>query len=232
MVVAPDLALPLRLITPDQRLYTLSGNGSWPRTSSKVRRGGVRTLSARRAHPAPRGCVSTVSAVRRTAQDCRRDAGCGARLVARPDPRRRVRRVRRPRAGRCAATASGGCPTGRRRVRPTPCPDGLAACFAAGEYDGLLRAHGPRPQGARRRTPWRGRWAARWPSPPGRGLDPAHAPCWSRCRHAPAVVRARGPRPGAADRPGCGPAPAPGGRTTCVLAPARAAAERRRTRPG
>ncbi len=27
-----------------------------------------------------------------------------------------------------------------RRVRPTPCPDGLATCFAAGEYDGLLRA--------------------------------------------------------------------------------------------
>ena len=25
-------------------------------------------------------------------------------------------------------------------VRPTPCPDGLAACFAGGEYDGLLRA--------------------------------------------------------------------------------------------
>jgi len=25
-------------------------------------------------------------------------------------------------------------------VRPTPCPEGLAACFAAGEYDGLLRA--------------------------------------------------------------------------------------------
>ena len=25
-------------------------------------------------------------------------------------------------------------------VRPTPCPDGLAACFASGEYDGLLRA--------------------------------------------------------------------------------------------
>jgi predicted amidophosphoribosyltransferase len=25
-------------------------------------------------------------------------------------------------------------------VRPTPCPDGLAACVAAGEYDGLLRA--------------------------------------------------------------------------------------------
>ena len=27
-----------------------------------------------------------------------------------------------------------------RSVRPTPCPDGLAACFAAGEYDDLLRA--------------------------------------------------------------------------------------------
>ena len=25
-------------------------------------------------------------------------------------------------------------------VRPTPCPAGLAACFAGGEYDGLLRA--------------------------------------------------------------------------------------------
>ena len=36
MVVAPDAALPLRLITPDQRLYTLSSNGNWPRTSSKV----------------------------------------------------------------------------------------------------------------------------------------------------------------------------------------------------
>ncbi len=36
MVVAPDPALPLRLITPDQRLYTLSSNGQWPRTSSKV----------------------------------------------------------------------------------------------------------------------------------------------------------------------------------------------------
>lgn len=36
MVVAPDIGLPLRLITPDQRLYTLSGNGTWPRTISKV----------------------------------------------------------------------------------------------------------------------------------------------------------------------------------------------------
>jgi hypothetical protein len=36
MVVAPDADVPLQLITPDQRLYTLSGNGNWPRTSSKV----------------------------------------------------------------------------------------------------------------------------------------------------------------------------------------------------
>jgi hypothetical protein len=36
MVVAPDTSLPLLLITPDQRLYTLSDNGNWPRTSSKV----------------------------------------------------------------------------------------------------------------------------------------------------------------------------------------------------
>jgi predicted amidophosphoribosyltransferase len=27
-----------------------------------------------------------------------------------------------------------------RAVRPTPCPEGLAACFAAGGYEGLLRA--------------------------------------------------------------------------------------------
>jgi predicted amidophosphoribosyltransferase len=33
-----------------------------------------------------------------------------------------------------------GLPTRGRRVRPTPCPDGLATCFAAGEYDALLRA--------------------------------------------------------------------------------------------
>jgi hypothetical protein len=36
MVVAPAGDLPLRLITPDQRLYTLSTNGNWPRTDSKV----------------------------------------------------------------------------------------------------------------------------------------------------------------------------------------------------
>ena len=26
----------LNLITPDQRLYALSGNGTWPRNSSKI----------------------------------------------------------------------------------------------------------------------------------------------------------------------------------------------------
>ena len=36
LVVAPDTDLPLRLITPDQRLYTLDDNGSWPRSDSRV----------------------------------------------------------------------------------------------------------------------------------------------------------------------------------------------------
>jgi hypothetical protein len=36
MVVAPDVEVPLNLITPAQRLYTLSGNGTWPRSSSKI----------------------------------------------------------------------------------------------------------------------------------------------------------------------------------------------------
>ena len=31
-------------------------------------------------------------------------------------------------------------PVRGRPVRPTPCPSGLATCFAAGEYDGVLRA--------------------------------------------------------------------------------------------
>lgn len=36
MVVAPDPDLPIRLTTPDLVLYSLSGNGNWPRTSSAV----------------------------------------------------------------------------------------------------------------------------------------------------------------------------------------------------
>jgi predicted amidophosphoribosyltransferase len=47
----------------------------------------------------------------------------------------------------CAAPGRSLCrdcvarlPTRARSVRPTPCPDGLAACFAAGDYDDLLRA--------------------------------------------------------------------------------------------
>ncbi len=39
----------------------------------------------------------------------------------------------------CAACTT-RLPVDGRPVRPTPCPDGLAACFAAGEYDDLLRA--------------------------------------------------------------------------------------------
>ena len=47
----------------------------------------------------------------------------------------------------CAAPGRSLCrdcadrlPTTGRSVRPTPCPPGLAACFAAGEYADLLRA--------------------------------------------------------------------------------------------
>jgi len=35
---------------------------------------------------------------------------------------------------------AGRLPTSGHSVRPTPCPPGLAACFAAGEYADLLRA--------------------------------------------------------------------------------------------
>jgi hypothetical protein len=36
MVIVPNPNLPLMVITPDQRLYTLSSNGNWPRTDSRV----------------------------------------------------------------------------------------------------------------------------------------------------------------------------------------------------
>ncbi len=39
----------------------------------------------------------------------------------------------------CGGCAS-GLPVTGARVRPTPCPEGLATCFAAGEYADLLRA--------------------------------------------------------------------------------------------
>jgi len=38
------------------------------------------------------------------------------------------------------ATCATTLPVRGTSVRPTPCPDGLAACFAAGEYDELVRA--------------------------------------------------------------------------------------------
>ena len=37
-------------------------------------------------------------------------------------------------------SCSESLPRQGHRVRPTPCPDGLAPCFAAGEYDDVLRA--------------------------------------------------------------------------------------------
>lgn len=42
----------------------------------------------------------------------------------------------RPLCRQCASRL----PMNSRPVRPTPCPDGLAPCFAAGEYADLLRA--------------------------------------------------------------------------------------------
>lgn len=36
LVVSPDGATPLRLVTPDQRLFTLSSGGTWPRTTTRV----------------------------------------------------------------------------------------------------------------------------------------------------------------------------------------------------
>ena len=79
-------------------------------------------------------------------------------------------------------------------VRPTPCPDGLAACFAAGEYDDLLRAMllGHKEHGAFSLA-----------VPLGRVLATAAIPALDRTGHTvlvpvpsrPAVVRARGHDP-------------------------------------
>ncbi len=52
----------------------------------------------------------------------------GARCVGCPAPGRSL-------CSECAETL----PLRAVAVRPTPCPPGLAACFAAGEYDGLVR---------------------------------------------------------------------------------------------
>ena len=46
-----------------------------------------------------------------------------------------------PRPGRSLCQeCTARLPAYARPVRPTPCPDGLVPCFAAGEYDDLLRA--------------------------------------------------------------------------------------------
>ena len=152
-------------------------------------------------------------------------------LVARPRPRRRLRRAaRRPGRSLCAC-ARRGCRRPGSPVRPTPCPDGLAACFAAGEYDGLLRAHGPGPQGARRVLPGRAaRPGARWRRPSGgssprRTTRPGAGALAGRRR---ARTRAR---PGAPVHPG-GRAPVCGGAAGRAGAPGPRAARRRRDQAG
>ena len=79
-------------------------------------------------------------------------------------------------------------------VRPTPCPDGLAACFAAGEYDGLLGrmvvAHKERAAFPLARPLGLALAAAAGPV-----LDPVRPSVLVPVPSRPAVVRARGHDP-------------------------------------
>ena len=103
--------------------------------------------------------------------------------------------LRDPGRSLCAACAARLPRHGARSVRPTPCPDGLAACFAAGEYDDLLRAmvlahkeHGVFSLA----EPLGHALAAAAVAGAGPG---APSPSSSRCPREPAVVRARGHDP-------------------------------------
>ncbi len=85
-------------------------------------------------------------------------------------------------------------PAAGQAVRPTPCPDGLAACFAAGEYDGLLRAmilahkeHGTFSLATR--------WGASLPRQSEAALDPSVVTVLVPVPSRPGVVRARGHDP-------------------------------------
>ena len=116
----------------DQRLYTLSGNGNWPRTDApRSPRGGVRPLRR------PQARRSRLLRVHRPGLDVLRpDAHAAsawrARRLARPAPRRRLRRLRRARAARCAAPCAATLPTSGRAVLADAVPAGLATCFAGG----------------------------------------------------------------------------------------------------
>ncbi len=79
-------------------------------------------------------------------------------------------------------------------MRPTPCPDGLAACFAAGEYDDLLRAMllAHKEQGTFSLAAPLGRVLAGAASP---ALDPTGVTVLVPVPSRPHVVRARGHDP-------------------------------------
>ena len=101
----------------------------------------------------------------------------------------------RPGTVACAVCCRRPCPIAEGPVRPTPCPDGLAACFAAGEYDDLAARHAPRTQGARHLLAGRaaGSGARRCGDP--RGLDPTGVTVLVPVPSRPQVVRARGHDP-------------------------------------
>ena len=199
MVVAPDANLPLRLITPDQRLYTLSSNGNWPRTSSKVLAATFVALTTCRPQVSRSGSLHSLLGARAAREQRQRHGGGvldawldlvhGGGCVGCAAPGRSL----------CRGCA-GALPASGRSVRPTPCPPGLAACFAAGEYDDLLRAmvlahkeHGAfalaAPLGGCSQRPRR-------PCPVDR-----RRPCSCRCRHGGGRARPRA-RPDAPDRAG------------------------------
>lgn len=98
-----------------------------------------------------------------------------------------------PGASLCRACAA-GLPAQALVVRPTPCPRGLAACFAAGEYADLLRAlvvaHKERAAYALAR-PLGGLLAVS----AGSALDPAARTLLVPVPSRPAVVRSRGHDP-------------------------------------
>ena len=112
------------------------------------------------------------------------------------------------RDGRCARDCARCCPPGRP-VRPTPCPDGLAAASQRGVRRAAAR-HGPGAQGA-------GGFALA--APARAAAAPRRRPCARAGRRrrprAGALASRRscapGARPDAADRPGRCAVPAPGG---------------------
>ena len=236
MVVAPDADLPLRLITPDQRLYTLSSNGNWPRTDSKVGRGDATSADRSRPQPPARRRARPQPPRRRLCQADARAAGCGV-LDAWLDLVHGGGCVglRGARAGRCAASARTTLPAPVRPVRPTPCPDGTGRLLRRGGVRRPAARDGARPQGARRRSrspPRSGRVLAAAAAPV---LGRRRRPCSCRCRRARASCApagttrccgSPGPRPG-----GCGGTAAGRRSRGCSSARPRRRPGRARRRP-